>query len=52
MRNAGITPPLGGLEYTEDLVNAMDLEHTEQIDPSFGKFFKELRSNMKQWGAE
>ena len=25
VRTAGVTPPLGGIEYTEELVNAMDL---------------------------
>jgi hypothetical protein len=52
MKNAGIIPPLGGLEYTEDLVNAMDLEHVEQADPSLGRFLKELRNKMKQWASE
>lgn len=52
MRNAGITPPLGGLEYTEDLVNAMDLEHAEQMDRSLGKFVKDLVNHIKQWATE
>ncbi len=52
MREAGISPPLGGLEYTEDLVNAMDLEHTERMDRSLDRFFKDLRNRMQQWVPE
>lgn len=45
----GIVPPLGGIEYAEDIVNAMDLEQMEQANASFGKFLKELRNVFKQW---
>jgi len=51
MRSAGITPPLGGLEYAEDIVNAMDLEAAGQRDASLGKFLKDLRARIKQWAS-
>jgi heterodisulfide reductase subunit A-like polyferredoxin len=40
---------LGGMEYAEDIVTAMDLEQMEQSDPSLGKLLKDLRSVFKQW---
>jgi len=49
VRNAGINPPLGGIEYTEDLVNAMDLEHLELTGDSLSKFLKELRHKFQDW---
>jgi hypothetical protein len=45
----GIVPPLGGMEYAEDIVKAMDLEQMEQANASLGKFLKELRNVFKQW---
>ncbi len=49
IRAVGIVPPLGGIEYAEDIVNAMDMERMEGLNASFGRFFKELRSRFKQW---
>ncbi|MFZ3116161.1 MAG: DUF4276 family protein [Syntrophales bacterium] len=46
---AGIVPPLGGIEYTEDIVNEMDLKKMEQANASLGRFLKELRVIFKQW---
>lgn len=45
----GIVPPLGGIEYAEDIVNAMDLDQMEQANASFGKFLTELRDVFKRW---
>jgi hypothetical protein len=42
-------PPLGGIEYTEDLVNAMDLEHLERAGDSLSKLLKELRHKFQEW---
>jgi len=52
MRNAGIVPPLGGVEYTRDIVDAMDLQRMEAVNASFGKFLKELHSKFKEWRNE
>jgi len=43
IRNTGVNPPLGGIEYTEDLVNAMDLEYLERVGDALSKLLKELR---------
>ena len=52
MQNAGVIPPLGGVEYTEDIVNAMDLQRMERANASFGKFLKDLQSKFKEWASE
>ncbi|HYK84637.1 MAG TPA: hypothetical protein VEV19_04680 [Ktedonobacteraceae bacterium] len=47
--NAGSVPFLGGLEYAEALVNAMNLEKLERTEASLGKLLKELRSKFQEW---
>lgn len=49
IKTTGIVPPLGGIEYAEDIVNAMDLERMERANASLGRFLKELRSIFMQW---
>lgn len=49
VRNAGVNPPLGGIEYTEDLVNAMDLDYLEHLGDSLSKLLKELRHKFQDW---
>ncbi|MFV9691735.1 MAG: hypothetical protein ACNY01_12325 [Desulfobacteria bacterium] len=49
MQNAGMVPPLGGMEYARDIVDAMDLQRMEQANTSFGKFLKELKHILKEW---
>ena len=49
VRTAGVTPPLGGIEYTEKLVNAMDLRRLESADESLGRMLKDLRTVFKTW---
>lgn len=49
IKTTGIVPPLGGIEYAEDIVNAMDLEQMEQANASFGRFLKDLRNVFKRW---
>ncbi len=49
MQEAGIIPPLGGLEYAEDIVKAMDLQRMERADDSLGKFLKEIQQRFKEW---
>jgi len=47
--SAGISPSIGGIEYSEDLVEAMNLERTARNDVSFNYFFKELRVVFNEW---
>jgi hypothetical protein len=49
VRNTGVNPPLGGIEYTEDLVHAMNLEYLERTEDSLGKLLKALREVFKEW---
>ena len=49
MKNADVSPLLGGIEHAEDIVNAMDLVKMELADPSLGKFLKELKSKFNVW---
>lgn len=49
IRDAGLSPLLGGMEHAEDIVNAMDLERMEQADDSLGKFIKALHKKFKEW---
>ena len=49
VRQTGVHPPLGGIEYTEDLVNVMDLENLERTGDSLSKLLKELRQVFQEW---
>ena len=49
VRSAGISPALGGIEYAEDIVNAMDLDRSARSDPSLGHFLSELRPIVRSW---
>lgn len=51
VRRAGISPSLGGIEYAEDIVNAMDLDRAGRDDPSLGHFLAELRLVLRGWRA-
>ena len=49
VRGAGMTPLLGGIEYTEDLVKAMNLPFLESEGESLGRLIKDLRVVFKTW---
>lgn len=49
VQRAGLKPILGGLEYAEDIVHAMDLAKVEQSEASFEKLLKELKGKFNQW---
>ncbi len=51
IRTAGITPSLGGLEFADDIVNSMDLEHSAKADDSLRYFLDQLRAVLQQWQA-
>lgn len=46
---SGVEPILGGQEYAEDIVNAMDLGHAETREPSLRLFLRSLRALFNQW---
>lgn len=49
IRDAGVIPLLGGIEHIADLVNAMDLQHLEQSNRSFRRFFRALQHQFGAW---
>lgn len=51
IRASGIDAPLGGEEFAEDLVMAMDLGQVETREASFGLFLKSLKAQFNGWRA-
>jgi len=49
IRQSGIEAPLGGVEYAEDIVRAMDLARVEQHEASLGRFLRGLRGLFNGW---
>lgn len=49
VRATGVNPPLGGIEYGEEIVNAMDLDKLELTEPSLGYLLKDLRQQFQTW---
>ncbi|MDX1545689.1 MAG: hypothetical protein R3247_01805 [Rhodothermales bacterium] len=49
---AGVTPLIGGLEHTEDLVKAIDLDRMTTADESLGAFISELRQRFRAWSRQ
>jgi len=52
IKDAGLSPLIGGLEHTEDIVNNLDLNHLERADKSLGSLIKELKRRIKAWSQE
>lgn len=46
---AGTTPLLGGIEYAEDIVMAMDIGRASRVDRSFKRFVEDLRDTFQGW---
>jgi hypothetical protein len=46
---AGTKPPLGGIEYTQEIVENLNLAFVEKQEPSFEKLFKDLKSRFNSW---
>jgi len=44
---AGVTPNLGGIEFAEDIVQAMDLDRAAGADPSLQGFLDDLRGALR-----
>lgn len=51
IREAEVEPLLGGMEYAEDLVNAMDVQRMKTQDQSLGKLLQELGNQFKLWSC-
>lgn len=49
VRNAGVRPVLGGLEYAEDIMKVANLAKVEQSEPSFERTTKQIKGFFKQW---
>ena len=49
IRASGIDAPLGGEEFAEDIVMAMDLGQVETREPSFGLFLRDLKALFNAW---
>lgn len=49
IRASGVTPSLGGIEFSEDIVVAMDLDRAMAADASLRKLIEELRRVFQTW---
>ena len=49
IRESGITPSLGGLEYAEDIVKEMDLEQAARNDASLQRLLGDLNAVFREW---
>ncbi len=52
VRQAGVNTRLGGIEYTEAIVDVMNLEYLEGVGDSLSKLLKELRQTFQVWNNE
>jgi len=50
VRQAGRRPIIRGLEYTADIVWAMDLARVASADPSFARLLEPLQDRIRTWG--
>jgi hypothetical protein len=51
IRASGVTPSLGGIEFSEDIVAAMDFNRAAAADASLRKLIEELRGVFQTWQA-
>jgi hypothetical protein len=49
IRASGVTPSLGGIEFSEDIVTAMDLDRAAASDASLNRLLTELKAVFKEW---
>jgi hypothetical protein len=49
IRESGITPSLGGIEYAQDIVNEMDLDRVARNDDSLGRLLGDLDAVFREW---
>ena len=48
MRDAGQIPTLGGIEFAQELVAAMDLYRAAKNDRSFALFLEDMRTALRR----
>lgn len=46
---SGVSPSLGGIEFSEDIVAAMDFSRVAKRDVSFSKLYFDLISAFRRW---
>jgi Domain of unknown function (DUF4276) len=51
IRDTGVTPNLGGMEFAEDIVKHMDIDRAAAADRSFRRFIEHLLSTFRDWQA-
>jgi len=49
IKASGVTPSLGGIEFSDDIVEAMDLDRASAADASLRKLIEELRAVFQAW---
>jgi hypothetical protein len=49
IREAGISAPLGGVEFADDIVKEMDLRPSRGFDASLGKLIDALKAKFAEW---
>ncbi len=49
IRASGVTPSLGGIEFADDIVAAMDLTRAAAADASLSRLIEDLRAAFKGW---
>ncbi len=49
IRAAGAVPNLGGIEFSGDIIDHMDLGRAAQLDESFGRLIDDLRAVFRRW---
>lgn len=49
VRKAGVNPLLGGMEYAEDIIQAMDLDMAQKTDKSFKRTISGITGFFKKW---
>jgi hypothetical protein len=52
VREAGVEPLLGGIEYAEDLAKHIDLKRAAGADPAFRRFISALQMKFEQLKAQ
>jgi hypothetical protein len=49
IRDAGIIPSFGGIEFAQDIAENMNLDHAARQDKSLNRFLHEMIKIMKEW---
>jgi hypothetical protein len=49
VRDAGVEPLLGGVEFAEDILRVMNLDRAGKSDASFAHLLRDLRAAFQRW---